>query len=191
MAIQYLFIDWSTYTITIRNLASTLLTHNPSVQEIVAISRGGLTFGHLLSDFLRVPVWTITIQSYTDIQTQGEVKIKDGLQTSIQNKHILLVDDVSDSGKTFTRAIEYIQELHPKKITTMAMFYKPHSRYRPDYFAKTTTKWIIFPYEHTEMILLITKNMQKQGKTKREIQTYLETLQFDPKHIAFARKYHV
>jgi len=27
------------------------------------------------------------------------------------------------------------------------MYYKPRSIYRPDYFAKQTSKWILFPYE--------------------------------------------
>jgi hypoxanthine phosphoribosyltransferase len=161
------------------------------VQKIVAISRGGLTFGHILSDMLRIPIWTIAIQSYIDIQTQGEITITAKLQTSIQGNHILLVDDVSDSGKTMKRAIEYLQECNPKKITTMTMFFKPVSSYRPDYFARQTKKWILFPYENTEMIILITRKMKKEGKTKRDIQAYLEKLNFQPKHIAFTWKYHL
>ncbi len=190
MAIQYLPLNWNTYNTYTLNLAATLLAHDPTVNEIVAISRGGLAFGHILSDLLRVPIWTIAIQSYTDIQTQGEINITAKLQTSIEGKHILLVDDVSDSGKTLQRAVEYLSELNPQKITTMTMYYKPHSIFRPDYFAKQTSKWILFPYENTEMIMLITNKMKKEGKKKQEIQAYLEKLNFEPKKIAFTWKYH-
>ena len=191
MAIQYLPLDWKTYHSYALDLAATLLSHDPSVTEIVAISRGGLAFGHVLSDLLRIPIWTISIQSYTDIQTQGEILITGKLQTSIEGKHILLVDDVSDSGQTLKRAVEYLNEFQPQKITTMTMYFKPHSIYRPDYFAKQTSKWILFPYEVTEMILLISKRMIQEGKKKAEIQQFLEKLNFSPKFIKFAWKYHL
>lgn len=191
MAIQYLPLDWNTYHSYALNLAATVITHDPDVNEIVAISRGGLTFGHLLSDYLRIPIWTIAIQSYTDIQTQGEIRITGKLQSSIEGKHILLVDDVSDSGKTLQRAIDYLHEAGAKKVTTITMFYKPHSVHKPDYFAKQTTKWILFPHETVEMILLITNKMKKEGKKKAEIQAFLEKLHYSPKHIAFAWKHHL
>lgn len=190
MAIQYLPLDWTVYNTYTLHLAATLLAHDPTINEIVAISRGGLAFGHILSDLLRIPIWTISIQSYTDIQVQGEIKINGKLQTSIEGKHILLVDDVSDSGKTLKRAVEYLKEGKPKKVSTMTMFYKPHSEYRPDYFAKQTSKWILFPYEKTEMIMLISKRLKSEGKKKRDIQAFLEKLHFDPKQIAFTWKYH-
>jgi len=190
MAIHYLPLDWTSYHSLALKLAATLLTHDSSVDEIVAISRGGLTFGHILSDLLRIPIWTIAIQSYTDIQKQGEIKINGKLQTSIEGKHILLVDDVSDTGKTFERAIEYIHTGLPKKVTTMSVFYKPHSIYRPDYFARQTSKWIIFPYEITENILNITRMMKKEGKSKQEIQQFLEKLNVSPKQIAFSWRHH-
>lgn len=191
MAIKYLPLPWSSYNTYTQQLAATILSRDPSVQEIVAISRGGLTFGHVLSDLLRIPIWTISVQSYTDIQTQGEIKITGRLQTSIDGKHILLVDDVADSGKTMLRAVDYIKEAGAKKITTMTVFYKPHSVFRPDYFAKQTKRWIIFPYETIETISLITHSMMKEKKTKLEIQEFLNTLGFTNSQIAFFRKYHL
>lgn len=191
MAIQYLPLDWSSYHAKSLKLAATLLAHEPTVNEIVAISRGGLSFGHILSDFLRIPIWTISIQSYTDIQNQGEIKITGRLQTTLEGKHILLVDDVSDSGKTLVRAMEYVKEASPKKITTMTMFYKPHSVFRPDYFSEQTTKWILFPTEITESILHFINKLEKEGKTKKEIQDFLENLHYTADQIAFVRRHHV
>ncbi len=191
MAIHYLPISWKIYHETARKLAAAILDHSDPFDKIVTISRGGLTLGHLLSDLLRVPVSTITIQSYMDIQTQGEVQITERLRTRIHGKRVLLVDDVSDSGKTFIRAIKYLKHLSPKKITSVAMFYKPHSVYRPDYFARQTTKWILFPYEPTEMILLISKQLQGEGKSKTAIQRFLEKLTYTDDQIAFVRKHYL
>lgn len=191
MVIQYLHITWRQYHTLARKLAASILDQTTPFDKVVAISRGGLTLGHLLTDFLRIPISTITIQSYTDIQAHGEVALTEKLQTSIKGKRILLVDDVADSGKTLQRAISYLRRLQPANITTVTMFYKLHSQFRPDFFATITKKWILFPYEPTEMILLITKQMEQEGKTKAQVQQFLERLGYTDPEIAFARKHHL
>lgn len=189
MGVDYLPVSWKDYHESAQKLAATLFACKESVDEIIAISRGGLTLGHLLSDFLLVPISTIAIQSYTDIQTRGEIEITARLQRSIRGKRILLVDDVSDSGKTLKRAVTYLKRARAHSITTLAMFYKPHSVFRPDFFAHKTTKWILFPYEPTEMISLITKTMMSEGKSKPEIQKFLEKLNYTDDQIAYVRKH--
>lgn len=191
MATQYLPVTWRQYLSLAQKLAAAVLSGPSPVEIIVAISRGGLTLGHLLSDHLRLPIATITIQSYSDIQTHGEVTLTEKLHTPIRGKHVLLVDDVSDSGKTFARAVRYLKKLQPKEISTLAMFYKPHSAFRPDYYARHTNRWILFPYEPTEMILLLTKQLTGEGKSKAAIQRFLERLGYADDQIAFVRKYYL
>ena len=191
MEIQYYPVDWTTYHDLARKLAATILSHTTKIDQIVAIARGGLSLGHILSDLLRTPVATFAIQSYTDIQKQGEIKITEPLKMPIIEKHVLLVDDVADSGTTLKRAISYLTDFKPKKITTTTMFYKPRSVYRPDFFVKETTKWILFPYEPTEMILSITKSMEKNGASKADIQKKLISLGYTLDQIKFVRKYYL
>ena len=97
----------------------------------------------------------------------------------------------TDSGKTLKRAIEYLKHFGPTSITTVTMFHKPHSSYRPDYFARQTTKWILFPYEPTEMMLLISKKLIDEGKSKIYIQNFLEKLNFTDDQITFVRRHHL
>jgi hypoxanthine phosphoribosyltransferase len=191
MDAQYYPVSWSLYHELARRLAASILSHAKPVDKIVAISRGGLTLGHLMTDFLRITIATFTIQSYEDVQKIGELYITEPLKSPIRDQHILLVDDVADTGKTFIRAKKYLKRFRPKNITTVSMFYKPISLYRPDFFAETTSKWIIFPTEVTETILSITKSMEKQGKSKAEIQKLLYSLGFTPEQIRFVRKYYL
>lgn len=191
MTVQYLPISWNQYHSLAQKIAAAILDSRLHADEIVAISRGGLTFGHMLSDLLAVPISTITIQSYEDIQSQGEVKITAKLQKSVKGKRILLVDDVSDSGKTLKRAVSYLRRLGPKEIITAAMYHKPRSIFRPDFFADETSAWIIFPYELTETIMSVTKQMTEEGKTKAEVQTFLESLGYKAADIAFVRKHYL
>ncbi len=191
MAIDYLPVSWEEYHSLARKLAEKLLTDKARVDEVVAISRGGLTLGHLLTDLLRVPISTFTIQSYSNLLEKGEVTITKPLATPLNGKRVLLVDDVSDTGTTLERAIEYLKMFSPKKIYTLTMFYKPHSVYKPNYFAKTTSAWIMFPYEPVETVINIVKGMKKDGKSEKEIQTLLNTLNCNKDIIKFAYRFYL
>lgn len=190
MAIEYLPVSWGEYHNLARTLASQILADGVHIDEVVAISRGGLTLGHLLTDLLRVPISTFTIQSYTDIQEQGEVKITKPLTTPIHDKHVLLVDDVSDSGKTIKRALEYLKTQQPKEVTTLTLYYKPHSVFKPNYYAQETSAWILFPYEPTEMIANIINSMKKEGKQENAITSFLHSLNYTDDQIGFVKKFY-
>jgi hypoxanthine phosphoribosyltransferase len=191
MPSNYLPVSWSEYHTLARTLADKILSDGVRIDEIVAISRGGLTLGHLLTDLLRVPISTFTIQSYTDIQTQGEVKITKPLTVPLDGKNILLVDDVADRGKTLVRALEYLTLFSPKKIYSLTMYYKPHSVYKPDYFAKTTSDWILFPYEPTEMVQSIYNGMKKEQRPEEEIEKFITNLGYSKEEINFVKKHYI
>lgn len=191
MRIHYLSVGWKDYHALSQKIAAAILSHEKPFDIIVAIGRGGLTFGHLLSDFLRIPISSITIQSYTDIQKQGEVHITQELSSSIDKKRVLLVDDIADTGTTLKRALAYLKTFHPSAITTATIFYKPHSSLRPDYFAKQTKQWILQPFEVTEWVYTFTKKMTEEGKSKAEIQAFLEQLGYSADQIKFVRRHHL
>lgn len=191
MADQYLAVTWNEYHSLSLLLAEQILKSKKPIDEIVAIARGGLSLGLILTDFLQKPISTITIQSYTDIKKQGLVQITSKLGKPIRGKNILLVDDIADSGKTFARAISYLGAFRPTSITTAALFYKPHSSFKPDFFAKKTDRWILLPHEVTEWIKTFTEKMESAGKSKTEIQKFLQGLGYTPNQIAFVKKYYL
>jgi hypoxanthine phosphoribosyltransferase len=191
METKYLFTTWSEYHLLAQKIAATILNHSEPFDEIIAIARGGLTFGHIMSDLLRLPIATFTIQSYKAMQKQGKVTITQEIGEPIKGKRILLIDDKSDTGKTFMRALKYINSFKPASVTTASMYLEPSSKFKPDYYAKQVNKWVIFPYEVVETITTITKQMADAGKSKAEIQEYLIQLGFREGQIAFVRKHHI
>ena len=191
MPTDYLPVSWEEYHSFARILADKVLSDGIHIDEILAISRGGLTLGHLLTDLLRTPISTFTIQSYTDIQQQGEVKITKPLTIPLDGKDVLLVDDVADRGKTMVRAMEYLKMFGPKKIYSLTMYFKPHSVFKPDYFAQTTSAWILFPYEPTEMVANMYKSMRKEKKSDSEIEIFLKTLRYTKEQIDFVKKHYL
>lgn len=190
MADQYLSVTWNEFHSLSLLLAEQILKSKKPIDEIVAIARGGLSLGLILTDLLQKPISTITIQSYTDIEKQGELTITSRLGKQIKGKHILLVDDIADSGKTFQRAIKYLSRFHPASVITAALFYKPHSVFRPDFFVKETSAWILLPHEVTEWVKTFTEKMMSEGKSKAAIQKFLKSLGYTDSQIAFVQKYY-
>lgn len=120
------------------------------IDEIVSISRGGMVVARLLSDLLDLPISHIAIESYTELKQYKEPIVTQVSSREFKGETILLVDELSDSGKTFLRGISYLQELPITKVYTAAPYYKPHTVYKPDFFVEELDNWIIFPYEIRE-----------------------------------------
>jgi len=189
MEINYLKPTWEEYHELSQKLAEKLIIKEKPFDRIIGIARGGLTLGHIMSDFLRIPISMIAIQSYTDIKQQGQVTITGILHTSIKTQRVILVDDVADTGKTLVRAESYLRSYQPESITTATLYFKPRSIFKPDYHIIETTKWILFPYEVTEMIILLSQKLVEEGKTKTEIQAELKKIGYSEDQISYVRRH--
>jgi hypothetical protein len=174
----FLNITWEYYRELAFELAEKLAGRDFDL--IVAIARGGLTLSQLLSDCLSLPIASFTVKSYKDLTQTSEPVITHGLGATLEGKKVLLVDDVSDTGKTFLRGIKYLEELGAQKrnITTVSLHYKPHSVYKPDFFVSTTDKWVIYPYELHETMAVLGPKWQKEGISKSEIRSRFAQFKF-------------
>ncbi|MBN2478560.1 phosphoribosyltransferase [Candidatus Micrarchaeota archaeon] len=119
---------------------------------IIGVSRGGLVPARLFSDYLdNSNVAIIRVELYTGVGTKNEKPvIIHPLQADIKGKKVLVVDDVSDSGESMAAVRDYLAEKNPGEIKFASLHYKPQSKFRPDYYAETTDKWIIYPWEIEE-----------------------------------------
>lgn len=147
---------------------------------IVAIARGGLTLSQLLSDSLRLPIASFTVESYRNLKQEKLPHITYGLKGSLNNKRILLVDDVCDTGKTFLRGLAYLEELgaNKKLISTASLHHKPHAKYTPDFYVAGTSAWIIYPYEVHETIEQLVPVWKKEGINLDTMKTRFKSFAF-------------
>jgi uncharacterized protein len=117
---------------------------------IIAIGRGGYVPARVVCDFLLFDdLTTIKIEHYkgaADIQETAKLKFP--LSVDIHGKKILVVDDVTDTGKTLSLAVEYLKCLKPAEIKTAVLQHKICSDFVPDYYAKKVVKWrwIVYPW---------------------------------------------
>lgn len=60
--------------------------------------------------------------------SSGVVKIKKDLEGDIYNKHVIIVEDIVDTGTTLKRLKEYLADRNPKSIKICTMLDKPSRR---------------------------------------------------------------
>ncbi|MEL4305174.1 phosphoribosyltransferase [Methanococcoides sp. LMO-2] len=130
---------------------------------IIAIGRGGYVPARLICDFLLFDnLTTIKIEHYkgaADIQEMATLRFP--LSVDISSKKILVVDDVTDTGKTLRVAVEYLESLKPAEIKTAVLQHKICSDFVPDYYAKKIVKWrwIIYPWAAYEDLAGFAENI--------------------------------
>jgi uncharacterized protein len=134
---------------------------------IVAVARGGLAPARILMDLLEIRDFAIMqIEYYQGINLPGTQPIlKQCLNTELSGKKILLVDDVSDGGKSLQLAKKHLQEKGAVEVRIATLYMKPQTITPSDYVEKQTNGWIVFPWEIKETI----HKIQEQHKGKRAI----------------------
>jgi hypoxanthine phosphoribosyltransferase len=152
---------------------------NPDV--IIGVSRGGWSPARVISDILENSnLASIRVEFYSDIyKTTDEPVITQQITIPIRDKKILVVDDISDTGKTL-KLLHTELSKQAREIKTVTLYCKPWTGYQPNFYAKLTNAWIIFPWERHEMIKTIGKNMIKEGKKLNDIIEELIKSGLDP-----------
>ncbi len=121
---------------------------------IVAIARGGFVPARLLADHLDVfDMDSMKIEHYRGVSRGPGARLRYPLSADVEDRNLLVIDDVSDSGETFDLALAHIQEKgKAREVRTAALHHKETSSYRPDFHAGRLERWrwLIYPWAITE-----------------------------------------
>jgi len=99
--------------------------------HLICVLRGGAFFMCELAKFITVPVSIdfMCLSSYGDsTQSSGVVRIAKDLDDSIEEKEVLIVEDIIDTGRTLHYLIDVLKQRHPKSITLCTLLDKPDRR---------------------------------------------------------------
>lgn len=148
---ELLPVSWDEASKLCEGLASLVSASGFRPDAIVGVSRGGLVPARLLSDILGVgELYTIRVAFYIGPgKAAPEPKILQPLAERLDGKKVLLVDDVSDTGKSLAAAKKHVQEMGAD-VKVATLHFKPHSGFRPDFFVAETVAWIVYPWERHE-----------------------------------------
>jgi len=147
-------ITWEEVYSLCRQLVRQLRKANFRIDVIVAIARGGFVPGRLLSDMLGIhDLTSFKIEHYQGAYKQHEAFVKYPLNADINKRNVLLLDDVCDSGDTFTFGVEHIRHCGKvNEMRTAALHLKTVSKFIPDFYVKEVSewRWHIYPWAVNE-----------------------------------------
>lgn len=107
---------------------------------LIGILNGSFMFLSELSKHLDFPceISFVKVKSYENMHSTGQVTELIGLSENIENRDIIIVEDIIDTGFTLNRLMPYFEEMKPSSISIVTMLYKESAfkgNYRPDYRA--------------------------------------------------------
>ena len=99
--------------------------------HIICILKGGVFFACELAKRITVPVSLdfMQVSSYgNQTKSTGVVRIKKDLDDTMEGKHVIIAEDIIDSGKTLHYLIPVLEQRNPASIKLCAMLNKPDRR---------------------------------------------------------------
>ena len=99
--------------------------------HLICILKGGVFFTCELAKRLTIPVSLdfMSVSSYgAGTKSSGVVKIIKDLDEPLEGKHVVIVEDIIDSGRTLSYLLEILKKRGPKDIRLCTLLDKPERR---------------------------------------------------------------
>ncbi len=130
-------------------LANEYREKNPLV---ICVLKGAVVF---MADLIRqmdidCEMDFMAVTSYGDsTESSGVVRILKDLDTSVQNRHVLIVEDIMDSGLTLSRLVDMLRHRDAASVKVVTLLNKPERRkvdIVPDYSGFTIPDEFVVGY---------------------------------------------
>ena len=148
-----LWYQWDEMRRDVNTLCRDITLDKFDPQVIVGLSRGGLTPGVMMSHWLQKPFKPVKAALRDFPEWEDYLPRK-------TDERVLIVDDICDSGETFTKMSSHIKgprlnsplEL-PTDVRFASLWWNNECDFEPHYYAQECAKdsediWIHFPWEH-------------------------------------------
>ena len=119
---------------------------------LVCILRGSYIFMADLSRAIDLPLSAdfIALSSYGGgTSSSGQVELRKDLSDPVEGKHLLIVEDILDSGNTLYYLTNLLRTRHPASVRICTLFNKPERREKdihPDYVGFTIPDAFVVGY---------------------------------------------
>jgi xanthine phosphoribosyltransferase len=141
-------VSWDQFHRDARALAWRLAGLKRDFKAIVCITRGGLVPAAIISRELNIRlIETVCVASYHDYVNQGEMMLLKGIApelTADQGESVLVIDDLTDTGKTASEVRSILPKAH-----FACVYAKPQGVPTIDTFVTEVSQdtWIYFPWD--------------------------------------------
>ena len=159
-----LIVSWDEYHQTVEKLAIQIEQSKYKPTILVGIMRGAAPMIDVLSRIFKLKCAYLAVESYSGKgieDEQGDIVFSREMSSIAKNMggKILLCDDLSDTGITLNKSVDWLKNYKPIKdkiedIKTATLWKKKKSTFEPDYCAVRLpdNPWIVQPFEHYEEI---------------------------------------
>ena len=115
-----LIIDWKKYNLIVEKLAIQVYESGYKPDLLIGIARGGLPITDVLSRIFKLKCAYLAVESYSGKgieDQQGELVFSREMSSTVQDMkgNILLCDDLSDTGVTLNKSIQWLKNYPPLK----------------------------------------------------------------------------
>lgn len=91
----------------------------------------------------------IKLASYKGVKSTGKVITAIGLDAEIYNRHVIILEDIVDTGKTLSQFLPTLEHQHPASLRIAALLHKPSAtahKIRIDYLGFTIPDKFVLGY---------------------------------------------
>ncbi|MBT3302453.1 MAG: hypoxanthine phosphoribosyltransferase [Bacteroidetes bacterium] len=134
-----IFIDQETILDRVAELANQINKDYKNREVLfLSILNGSFFFTSDLLKKIKLPceVSFVKLASYQGLKSSGKIKVLIGLMKSLKDKHVVILEDIVDSGKTMTQMLSSLSEHEPESIKIATLLFKKEALVediKPDY----------------------------------------------------------
>ena len=173
-SIQCYTINWEEAYRLARTVSHKIIESGFEPDIVIAVSRGGLVPARMVCDLLLHNNLTTIRTEHWDTASKHEIaRIKFSLpkEADVSGKKVLIMDDVADTGGSFSVIIDYLNEKDHVEIRTAVLHYKTCSTVIPDYWGEEVKdwNWIIYPWAFYEDLAGFVEELLSRPMTAEEL----------------------
>ena len=118
----------------VKRLGAEITAHYRGLEHeliVIGLLRGSFIFMADLIREIEIPLVVdfMTVSSYGDgTVSSGDVKIVMDVDSSLEGRDILLVEDIVDTGRTFAKVVRMMKNRQPNSVKTCTFLNKPAAR---------------------------------------------------------------
>ncbi|MBT1686766.1 hypoxanthine phosphoribosyltransferase [Dawidia soli] len=125
------FINKSKIQEAVRGLAQQINTdYKEKTPVFLPILNGSFIFAADLIKQIEIPckVSFVKVSSYAGTVSSGQLKTLIGMDASLFNQDVIVVEDIVDTGHTLQKIVEELKSLGTKSVEVVALLRKEHAR---------------------------------------------------------------
>ena len=133
------FISEGEILAAVQNLATTLeKDYEGKDILLIAILNGAFMFASDIMKSLKrdAEISFVKVSSYKGTQASGRVDQLIGLNNNMENRHVIILEDIVDTGITIDKVISLINANDPASVEVCTLLYKPEAykgKHKPKY----------------------------------------------------------